>query len=86
MRARPSDRLKPMPREIAQSLAELEAKGWTLTAIAEALDCKLLAVYRWRDGNAIPEDPVMVLEGLAVLSQQRPPGPSTRRDRLPPER
>ena len=71
---------------VAQALAELEERGWTLAAVADELGVNWLAVYRWRDGTRFPENPNLVLTKIEILAQSNRVPPAFRRGRPAPER
>jgi hypothetical protein len=57
-----------MEQNIVQATIEaLRAKGWTISAIADALGIPRATVDRWREGSRYPANGVIVERGLAAL-------------------
>lgn len=63
---------------VQQRLADLEAKGWTLAAIADALGVTYNAAQKWKAGDRHPSNLKSVLEHLERL-QHSPRIPKQRR-------
>jgi orotate phosphoribosyltransferase-like protein len=57
--------------EIQRKIEELEARGWTLAAIARELEVSWDSVHRWKTGRNPPENPKLVDMGLSRLLQRR---------------
>ncbi len=72
--------------DVADALAQLEQRGWTLAAVADELGLKWLTVYRWRDGTQSPDDPHTVLDRIRRLRRRKRASPSIRVGRPAPER
>ena len=56
---------------IQAKLAELEEKGWTLTAIADELEISHNAVEKWKAGDRYPRNSKAVLIVLDQLSKRK---------------
>jgi len=56
---------------IQAKLAELEEKGWTLTAIADELEISHNAVEKWKAGDRYPRNAKAVLIVLDQLSKRK---------------
>lgn len=63
--------------EIQSRIAELEAKGWTLAAIADELRVAYNTVQKWKAGERNTRLEKPVLDSLARLLERR---------RIPPKR
>ena len=63
--------------EIQELLAQLQAKGWTIAAIADELGMVRHSVAGWKSGKHEPANSRVVAATLAQLSSRR---------RVPPKR
>ena len=78
------------PNDIQVAILALRDKGWTLSAIADALPAKRNSVRGWLEGLYYPRYAADVLDGLHRLLERRripkrrryPPGSRA----LPPDR
>ena len=57
--------------DIQTKLAELEAKGWTLAALADELDVTPNAVQKWKAGDRYPTNAKTVLAFLTRLATKK---------------
>ena len=57
--------------EIQQRIVELQAKGWTIAAIAAELDVHHSTVRRWESGDRYPENAKPVLMAFDALLQRK---------------
>lgn len=57
--------------DVQELLAELEDKGWTLTAIADEFEISRNAVDSWRSGKHLPRQSVIVNRKLERLLGRR---------------
>ena len=56
---------------VQEKLASLQAKGWTLAAIADEVGVTYNAVVKWKAGDRTPSNEKLLLEHLDRLLQQR---------------
>ena len=59
--------------DIQQKIAELQAQGWTIAAVADELDVHHSTIRRWESGDRHPENSKPVLMALDVLTNRKPP-------------
>ena len=64
--------------EVQEAIASLQAKGWTLAAIADELEITVNAVEKWKAGQRTPANRKSMLEHLGRLLQQRHVPPQRR--------
>ena len=71
--------------EVQRSLADLQAKAWTLAAVASELGLTASAVEKWKAGVRFPANAKLVLMALETLKErkripkQRRYGPESRK-------
>jgi len=54
--------------DVQAKLAQLQAKGWTVAALADELDVTHNAVEKWKAGDRYPANAKPVLALLAILA------------------
>ena len=60
--------------DIQQRIHELQAKDWTLAAIADEVGVSWVTASRWRSGEQYPENAKAVAMALeTLLKRKRPP-------------
>ena len=52
---------------IQETIEELRARGWTVSAIADALGVPRPTIERWRHGSRYPANAIFVQRGLDTL-------------------
>ena len=57
--------------EIQEAIDRVQAKGWTLAALADEMGVARLTVYRWKLGEAYPRNAVAVLLMLRGLEGRK---------------
>jgi len=57
--------------ELQEALRKLEAKGWTLAAIADELGSNRVTVSRWMSGSHTPNNVKAVVMMLNALDRRR---------------
>ena len=57
--------------EVQERIAELEAKGWTLAAIADGLGNHWTTVAKWKAGDRYAANAPSVILGLEALLRRR---------------
>ena len=63
---------------VQEKLAALQAKGWTLAAIADEVGVTYNAVVKWKAANRTPSNEKLLIEHLNRLLQQRKVPPQRR--------
>jgi transcriptional regulator with XRE-family HTH domain len=56
---------------IQEKIEELRTRGWTVSAIADALGIPRATVERWRQGSRYPAHAVFILRGLNDLLRRK---------------
>ena len=56
---------------VQERLADLEGKGWSLVAIAAALEVSYNAAQKWKAGNRYPSNTKAVLQVLDALCRRK---------------
>ena len=51
-------------------IAELQAKGWTLAALADALGNHVNTLEKWKAGDRYPANSTSVLIAMAALAER----------------
>ena len=64
--------------EVQEAIAALQAKGWTLAAIADEMEITVNAVEKWKAGQRTPTNRKSILEHLGRLLQMRHVPPQRR--------
>ena len=57
--------------DVQAKIAELEQKGWTLSALADELDVTVNAVEKWKHGDRYPANSKAVLAMLDEISKRK---------------
>ena len=57
--------------EVQRSLADLQAKTWTLAAIASELGLTVSAVEKWKAGVRFPANAKVILMALEALKDRK---------------
>ncbi len=60
-----------MPEDAKEVLARLQAKGWTIAAIADAMGLSRYALDKWKSGERNPSHQVLVVAALKKLETQK---------------
>ena len=55
---------------VQEKLASLQAKGWTIAAIADEVGVTYNAAVKWKAGDRTPSNQKLLLEHLDRLMQQ----------------
>ena len=56
--------------QIERAIADLQEKGWTIAAIADAVDVRWYTVQRWAKGVMRPANPTLTLAALQGLAKR----------------
>ena len=59
--------------DIQEKLLELQARHWTLAAVADAVGLTVNAVEKWKAGDTYPRSSKAVMLALDTLVKRRPP-------------
>jgi IS30 family transposase len=72
--------------QVQETIEELRARGWTLSAIADSLGLPRSTVERWRHGSRYPTHAPFVMRELNDLLRRKriPKGKRYGRKRKPP--
>ncbi len=65
--------------DVQKKIAELQSKGWTLVAIADALGNHVNTIEKWKAGDRYPANANSVLLAMDQLAE-RSPTPSRRNE------
>ena len=57
--------------DVQEKIAELQAKGWTLAALADELGNSVNAVEKWKAGDRYPANVGSVLLAMDALAKRR---------------
>ena len=61
-------------KDVQDRIAALEQRGWSLAAIARAVDIHYNTVQKWKAGDRNPSNTKLVIQGLdGLLTQKRVP-------------
>ena len=60
-----------MPEDAKEVLARLQAKGWTIAAIADAMGLSRYALDKWKAGERTPSHQVLVVAALKKLETRK---------------
>jgi hypothetical protein len=66
--------------DIRTLLRRLQSKGWTLAAVADAIQVPINTVTRWKMGIKTPANPGLVSAGLRRLLARKRVPPQRRRN------
>lgn len=56
-----------MENDIRDAIARLQARGWTISTVGEAIQVTANTVAKWKGQARYPAHPQMVLDALAKL-------------------
>jgi len=60
-----------MPEDAKEVLARLQAKGWTIAAIADEMGLSRYALDKWKSGARTPSHQVLVVAALKKLETRK---------------
>ncbi len=60
-----------MAEDVKEVIARLQAKGWTIAALADTMGLSRYALDKWKSGERNPSHQVLVLAALKKLETRK---------------